>query len=89
MERRIPIIALILVTVGALVGGLGGRLPAKASDSGVTREQILRDYGEALDVIDANYAGKIDRQQMTDSSMQSTLWTLDPHSSFLDRAALK
>ncbi|MBE7515799.1 MAG: S41 family peptidase [Chloracidobacterium sp.] len=89
MERRIPIIALILVTVGALVGGLGGRLPAKASDSGVTREQILRDYGEALDVIDANYAGKIDRQQMTDSSMQSTLWTLDPHSSFFDRAALK
>ena len=57
-----------------------------AADSGVTSGRIVSDYTEALDVIDKNYIGKIDHEKIADSSIQSMLWTLDPHSSFFTRA---
>lgn len=86
MNRKFTIAALIMVTIGAVFGGLFGRLSSTTSaDSGVTAGRILADYSEALDVIDKNYVGKIDHEKVTDSSIQSMLWTLDPHSSFFTR----
>ncbi|MEO8648978.1 MAG: S41 family peptidase [Acidobacteriota bacterium] len=77
--------AFLLVAAGAITGGFFGRLPATSADTGVTAEKIVADYSEALDVIDKNYVGKVDHEKISDTSIQSMLWTLDPHSSFFTR----
>jgi carboxyl-terminal processing protease len=86
MNRKLWIVALVLVITGALLGGIFGRMPLSThADNSVTPERVIADYTEALDVIDKNYIGNIDHEKITDSSIQSMLWTLDPHSSFFTR----
>ena len=64
MNRNFAIGALILVVVGAVVGGLFGRLSSTTSaDSSVTAGRIVSDYTEALAVVDKNYVGKIDHEK--------------------------
>jgi carboxyl-terminal processing protease len=90
MNRNFAIGAVILVLFGAVFGGLFGRLSSTTSaDSNVTAGRVVSDYTEALDVIDKNYVGKIDHEKITDTSIQSMLWTLDPHSSFFTRDEFK
>ncbi|MEP7076220.1 MAG: S41 family peptidase [Acidobacteriota bacterium] len=86
MKRNFAILAFVLVVVGALVGGLLGRLPSRGSaSSAVTPERIENDYKEAVDLIDKNYVGNVDHEKVSDRSIQGMLWTLDPHSSFFTR----
>ena len=86
MSRKFGLIAIILVAVGAVVGGIFGRLPVTSSaDSSLTPEKVSVDYREALDVIDKNYVSEIDHEKVSESSIQGMLWTLDPHSSFFTR----
>lgn len=90
MDKRFSIIVLSVIAIGTVVGGLIGRIPAKTSAEGkLTIEAISSEYAEALNLVDANYGGKIDREKVTDTSMQAMLWTLDPHSSFFDREQLR
>lgn len=90
MNRRFGLIAVILVIAGAVLGGVFGRLPLSTSaDTSITPARVVVDYREALETIDKNYIGSIDREKLTDSSMQATLWTLDPHSSFFTRDELR
>ena len=86
MSRKFGLIAIILVVIGAVVGGIFGRLPMTSSaDSSLTPEKVSVDYREALDVIDKNYVTEIDYEKVSESSIQGMLWTLDPHSSFFTR----
>lgn len=86
MNKNFAIGAVILVIVGAIVGGLFGRLSSSTSaDSGVSAGRIVTDYTEAMDVIGKNYAGKVDHERITDTSVQGMLQSLDPHSSFFTR----
>lgn len=85
MKGKYAFGAIIIVFLGALVGGLFGRLPSISADSTVTSGSIISDYREALDVIDKNYVGTVDHEKVSDTSIQSMLWTLDPHSSFFTR----
>jgi carboxyl-terminal processing protease len=86
MNRKFAILALIIVVLGAVLGGLFGRMPVGTSaDTSVSPEKIIADYREAVQVIDANYVTKVDHEKILDSSIQSMLWTLDPHSSFFTR----
>lgn len=90
MGRKFAIIAVVLIAVGAIAGGLFGRLPSRvASGSAITSEGVTGDYKEALNVVDQNYAGDVNHERLTDSSMQAMLWTLDPHSSFFSREELR
>lgn len=90
MNNRFAIFALILVAFGAAVGGLFGKLQGSASaDTSLTPEKIVADYREALDVIGANYSGTANREKLSDSSIQSMLWSLDPHSAFFTRDEFK
>ncbi len=89
MEKRLLIATVILVAVGAIAGGVFGRLSPTAASSQMTAARVVSDYREALDVIDKNYSGKVDHEKITDASIQSTLWTLDPHSSFFTREEFK
>jgi carboxyl-terminal processing protease len=85
MNKSFIVIAIVLVSVGAVIGGLFGRLPVSSADSSMTKERIVADYTEALDVINKNYSGTIDHEEVSESSIQSMLWSLDPHSSFFTR----
>lgn len=86
MSRKFGIIAVMLVIVGAVVGGIFGRLPlASSADASLTQEKVVADYREALGVIDANYVAPIDHEKVSESSIQGMLFTLDPHSSFFTR----
>ena len=85
MKGKFAFAVIIVVILGALAGGLFGRLPSISADSTVTSGSIVADYREALDVIDKNYGGPVDHEKVSDTSIQSMLWTLDPHSSFFTR----
>lgn len=90
MSKRFGIIAIILVLFGAFFGGIFGRLPLRSSASDViTTATITEDYKEALEVIDKNYASKINHEKISESSIQGMLWTLDPHSSFFTAAEFR
>lgn len=90
MDRRFAVFALIVVAIGAVVGGLFGRLPSRTSAQGeATPQKVLSDYKEAVKLLDDNYAGEVDHEKITDSSMQAMLWTLDPHSAFFSRDELR
>lgn len=90
MTKKFILIAVFVVLAGAVFGGIFGRLPVQTSaDSNTTPEKIAADYREAIDVINANYVSNVDYEKITESSVQSMLWTLDPHSSFFTREEFK
>ena len=66
MSRKFGLIAVILVIIGAVFGGIFGRLPITSSaDGAVTQEKVVADYREALQVIDANYVSGVDHESST------------------------
>ncbi len=85
MDKRFLLAALAFVVVGAAAGGLFGRFSTTSASNEVTRAAIISDYREALEVIDKNYGGTVDHEKISDTSIQSTLWSLDPHSAFFTR----
>ena len=86
MGNKFALIAGIFIAVGALLGGLFGKLPVMTSaDNEVTGAKILADYREGVDVVEKNYVSTVDHEKITDSSIQGLLWTLDPHSAFFTR----
>ncbi len=86
MNKKFGIIAILIVLIGALAGGLFGKFSVETSaDTTLTTGKIVSDYRQALDVIEENYVGKPDHEKITESSIQGMLWTLDPHSSFFTR----
>ncbi len=86
MSKKFGIAAILIVVFGAVLGGLFGKLPVTSSaDAALTPSSVTSDYREALEIIDNNYVGKIDNEKISESSIQSMLWTLDPHSSFFTR----
>ena len=86
MNKKFAVGAGVLIVVGAVAGGLFGRLAGSTSaNSELTAGKVVSDYREALDVIDKDYIGNVDHEKVSDTSIQSMLWTLDPHSSFFTR----
>jgi carboxyl-terminal processing protease len=75
----------IIIGLGAALGGLLGRFPvAGEQNSDVSPAKIANDYRQALSVVEKEYVSPIDHEKITDSSIQSMLWTLDPHSSYFN-----
>ena len=90
MRKSFVVIALILIALGALAGGLFGTLQNSASaGTDITPGKIVSDYSEALEIVSKNYSGNQNLETLSDSSIQSMLWTLDPHSSFFTREEFK
>ncbi|MBX7055174.1 MAG: S41 family peptidase [Pyrinomonadaceae bacterium] len=86
MNKKFPLVAVILIVAGSVIGGLLGRMPSMTSAStAVTPELIKSEYAEAFEVVNSNFAGKVDGDKISDAAMQGMLWTLDPHSSFFTR----
>lgn len=90
MNKKFIFAAVFLVLAGAVFGGLFGRLPVKSSADGtLTAAKITADYRESVRLIDAKYAGRINHEELAESSIQGMLWTLDPHSAFFTRAEFR
>lgn len=86
MSNKFAISAVIFVVLGAVVGGLFGKLPVTTSaDTAMTTQRILGDYREAVELVEKGYVSQVDHEKITDSSIQGLLWTLDPHSAFFTR----
>jgi len=85
MERKFLIAGLLLVVLGGIAGGLFGRLAKTSANNDVTLSSIVADYKEALEVMGSNYSGTVDHEKISDASIQSMLWVLDPHSGFFTR----
>lgn len=90
MRRKFTLVAIAVVIVAAIVGGLSRRgigkaLAPKAAGSATTAENIEGDYHAALDIVNTNYAGEIDYEKATQAAIQGMLGTLDPHSNFFTR----
>jgi carboxyl-terminal processing protease len=82
MTKKHAFIIIFFIAVCAVVGGVLGKFPKTSADTSITPDKISTDYREALDVIDKNYVGTIKHDDVAEKSIQSMLWTLDPHSSF-------
>jgi carboxyl-terminal processing protease len=82
MSKKFAFIIVLFIAVCAVLGGLFGKFSKTAADTSVTPEKISVDYREALSVIEKNYVGTVNREQISEKSIQSMLWTLDPHSAF-------
>jgi carboxyl-terminal processing protease len=82
MSKKFAFIIILVIAVSAVIGGLFGKFSKTSADTTVTPEKISVDYREALDVIDKNYVGVVKHEQLSEKSIQSMLWTLDPHSAF-------
>lgn len=86
MKNKFLIFAIILIAVCAVAGGIFGKFPVNSTaKTGLTNESVSNDYSEALELIDENYVDKIEREKVLDTSIQTMLFTLDPHSSFFTR----
>ena len=58
---------------------------AGASGSQIKEDQIVNSIKDALSVIEQNYAGKLDPEQLVRASVTGMLYVLDPHSSFFTK----
>ena len=86
MTRSYFLYAIMIIALGAVIGGLFGKFPAATqADTTVTPAKVSADFREALEVIENNYVGKPDSEKTLDSAVQGMLWSLDPHSQFFTR----
>ncbi|MBK9162771.1 MAG: S41 family peptidase [Acidobacteria bacterium] len=86
MTRSYFLYAVLIIALGAVVGGVFGKFPsATQADTSVTPGKVAADFREALEVIENNYVSKPDSEKTLQSAIQGMLWTLDPHSQFFTR----
>ena len=86
MKHRFAALVVLVVLMSSLVGGLMGGSAAAGADSSsqVTADVFLRDFTEALDVIQKNYVENIGPDKLVYSAIKGMLRSLDPHSSFFE-----
>jgi carboxyl-terminal processing protease len=83
MRFKTSLILSALVVLGAVIGGfLTERSVSSNIEVRTGAATIRADYSEAMALIQENYAGDVDHEALTESSVQAMLWTLDPHSAF-------
>ena len=83
-SRRFSLLALVLLTVGGILGGLlGGGAQAEQQKP----EDELWSFGRILSLVEDQYVGETDSKQMVEDAIDGMLQTLDPHSSYLNPEA--
>jgi carboxyl-terminal processing protease len=86
MKHRFAVIAFFIILLSSLVGGLiGGNIAGKpAASASTSPTEFLSNFTEVLNLIEQNYADKIDSDKLVYSAIKGMLRVLDPHSSFFD-----
>jgi len=86
MRHRFAVILASVVIISSVIGGLlGGHAAAESEASTETSSnEFLRNFTEALDVIQLTYADNVGPDKLVYSAIKGMLRVLDPHSSFFD-----
>jgi carboxyl-terminal processing protease len=80
--RRFLIVTVGLLLFGGLLGGLfGDRVRA---DSRRVEDQLWT-FGRVLTLVEDQYVGSLDSEQLVEDAIAGMLATLDPHSNYLNR----
>jgi carboxyl-terminal processing protease len=83
--RRNVLLSLLVLGGSVLLGGiLDGRAEAQTA---APSESRIRTFGQILDKVEQNYAGKLENGELVENALQGMLRTLDPHSNYLNRDA--
>lgn len=72
-------------TVCVLILFLIGTLPLSSRGSSTDEQTVLKDFAEALAIVDEHYVDKIEYDSLVKAAIQGMLHTLDPHSNFFDK----
>ena len=80
------LVALVVVTVGSLVGGYIARPRHITPAASGNDDELEAIFQEGLRAVEDNYAGPIDMEALGKTSIQGMLRTLDPHSNFFTKA---
>ena len=87
-DRYFYVVGAAALAAAVVCGGLWERRTSGASaafgTAGVSDQAVQTSFGEALDVVSANYAGTYEVETVNKSAIQGMLRTLDPHSTFFD-----
>jgi carboxyl-terminal processing protease len=89
MKLKYFVAMMLFVVVGAIAGGIFGRIPGRTTSSGISSKSISAEYSEALDVVRENHVSTVDYEKVSESSIQGMLWSLDPHSAYFTREEFK
>ena len=85
MKHRFPVLVLLIILMSSLVSGLkDGRVAAGSATSQKAENEFLRNFTEALDVIQDKYADDVGSDKLVYSAIKGMLRALDPHSSFFE-----
>ncbi|HET9298462.1 MAG TPA: S41 family peptidase [Candidatus Polarisedimenticolaceae bacterium] len=83
--RRNVFLSFLVLGGSVLLGGvLDGRAEAQTA---APSESRIRTFGQILDKVEQNYAGKLENGELVENALQGMLRTLDPHSNYLNRDA--
>lgn len=87
-NRALPLLAVVVIAVCALVGGYyGSTRPPHVTDAETDLTDLVSDeFKSALAEIQKSYAGKADLEILGKSSIQGMLHQLDPHSAFFTKS---
>src|SRR5215471_5063282 len=83
-ERHFMLVVTLLLPLAFAGAHSGQRMGRNPADS-AARARIADDFSNAILVAKDNYAGQVDFNKMTKSSITGMLRTLDPHSMYFDR----
>lgn len=86
-RKALPIVALLLVVVSSLLGGYYQSRPVRSATTAepVASEEIQQGFEEAIEVIENEYVGEADLEQLGKAAIQGMLHQLDPHSGFFTK----
>jgi carboxyl-terminal processing protease len=86
MKQRFAVLIVVVVLLSSLVGGLLGSeaVEKSASPGSTSPNEFLKNFTEALDVIQKTYVEDVGSDKLVYSAIKGMLRALDPHSSFFD-----
>lgn len=86
-RRRLLIpFVVVIIALGAVVGGTVGRYPGRRSGAnGLLSDPLVQRLSQALQLVSDHYITSTDKSRLTRGAILGALHALDPHSGFFDR----
>ncbi|MDH3626213.1 MAG: S41 family peptidase [Acidobacteriota bacterium] len=80
-RRSLPVFPIAVLIIGAIVGGMLGS-DAQA-DAGQAEDQFWT-FGRVLSLVEEQYVGELESDELVENAIAGLLQTLDPHSNYLN-----
>ncbi|MGB7621513.1 MAG: S41 family peptidase [Terriglobia bacterium] len=87
LARRGWVLVLVIAACSLVGGTLGKYALATSAGSTEDLDGVNKTFSQVLDLVETNYAEKVDPQKSVYSAINGMLRTLDPHSTFFDAKA--